>query len=278
MTTKLASPPRPPDAEHDGAPRVTVRHLESIADFEQAVRVYCQVWNTDTAEDLVNVSLMVAWSLSDNYVAGVFMGDEMVGAAIAWRGRGHIHSHMVGVHPKCQGLGLGYRLKQHESAWAREQGLPVIRWTFDPLVRRNAHFNLSKLDTQVLAYAANAYGALNDGLNEGDETDRLLIEWNADAPAGPPRAEECGADLIGAPPPEAARWDFDARPDATVTGPDGTVRLVVLPDDIEELRLHDPARARRWRYAVRAGLRTAMADGFLVTGFSSDGCYVLRRP
>ncbi len=256
---------------------MTIRELKTIPEFEEAVRVFCQVWNTDTPEDLANVSLMVAWSMSDNYVAGVFRGDEMMGAAVAWRGDGHLHSHMVGVLPKSQGMGLGYRLKQHESAWARSRGLPVIRWTSDPLVRRNAHFNLTKLHTRVVGYLENAYGSLSDGLNEGDQTDRLVFEWDSTQGARPPRKEQSAAALFGAPLPDVRQWDFDQRPEVTIPGTDPGVRLVLVPHDVESMRLHEPDQASRWRYAVRDGLRTALSDGFQVAGFSVDGCYVLRR-
>jgi len=46
---------------------------------------------------------------------------EVVGAAIGFRGRDAaaevLHSHIAGVLPGSQGLGVGYQLKQHQRSW-----------------------------------------------------------------------------------------------------------------------------------------------------------------
>jgi predicted GNAT superfamily acetyltransferase len=160
-------------------PAPTVRLLRTVPEFEDAGQVLCEAFNTDSALDLINTSMMVALAMSDNYVAGVFVDDELAGVVVGWRGHeGHLHSHIAGVHPKHQGSGLGYQLKMHERGWARARGLSRVEWTFDPLVRRNAYFNLCKLGTRVLRYFPDFYGELGDGLNSGDDTDRLLVEWD----------------------------------------------------------------------------------------------------
>lgn len=247
---------------------VRIQGLERITDLERVVRLLCEVWETDTPVDLINASTLRALVDAESYVVGVVVGeDEMVGAAVAVRGREHIHSHIVGIHPKQQGNGLGYLLKQDEAEWARSQGYQRIRWTYDPLVRRNAYFNLAKLHTRVLGYEDNYYGELKDGLNDNDETDRLVIEWDF----------EDGAPVPVSAPVDADSWDFIRHPEAVLTLDDGVHRLVPTPADIEDLRLHDPERARAWRCGVRAGFHRAFAEGYAVTGFNADGWYVLRR-
>jgi len=277
VTTDLAA--RPGRAAVEETREAEVRQLATVPEFEDAVRVLCQVWHADNALDLVNSSVMAALAMSDNYVAGVFLGNEMVGAAVGWRGtNGHLHSHIAGIHPKHQGSGLGYALKMHELGWAGKRGLTSIQWTFDPLVRRNAHFNLSKLGTRVLGYHENLYGSLQDGVNDGDHTDRLLVEWNVAAGAAP-TSEAYGPELIdSAWRDDSQGWDFRSHPAATLTSKDGEVRLIATPHDVESLRLEQPEAAAQWRAAVREGMRSAREDGFGVTEFTADGYYVLRRP
>ena len=45
---------------------------------------------------------------------------------------------------------------------------------FDPLVRRNARLNLVRLGADVTDYLPDFYGAMDDAVNAGDRSDRLL--------------------------------------------------------------------------------------------------------
>ena len=59
-----------------------------------------------------------------------------------------------------------------------------MHWTFDPLVRRNAYFNLHKLGARAVdQYLPDFYGRMTDGINAGDTTsDRLYIQWDVASP------------------------------------------------------------------------------------------------
>jgi predicted GNAT superfamily acetyltransferase len=54
-------------------------------------------------------------------------------------------------------------------------------------VARNAHFNLVVLGARITEYLVDQYGAMNDGVNRGDESDRLMASWALAAPAPAPR-------------------------------------------------------------------------------------------
>ncbi len=56
-------------------------------------------------------------------------------------------------------------MKLHQRAWAIARGIPVIEWTFDPLVARNAYFNIRKLGAMPVEYLPNFYGIMGDGIN-----------------------------------------------------------------------------------------------------------------
>ena len=85
-----------------------------------------------------------------------------------------------------QHTGLGRTLKRHQRAWAAAHGLRCVTWTFDPLVRRNAWFNLGVLGARVHEYLVDFYGPIGDSINAGDESDRLLVVWPvADEPSEP---------------------------------------------------------------------------------------------
>lgn len=257
---------------------VEVRQLDQLNEFEAAVDLLCTIWDADNAEDLVNASTLIALSMSGNYVAGAYLDGELVGVAVAWRGVDHLHSHIVGVHPRWQGVGLGYKIKRHEGEWALAQGFTTIRWTFDPLVRGNAHHNLAKLGGHVLAFHQNVYGRLNDGIGAGEETDRLLVEWSVPENGWqPPAGAASSFELFGLPVRRATADEVPEPVSTRLSRADGAVCLVATPDDIVRMRKDSPGLARTWSLAVRDAFQGALRDGFHVTGFTSDGCYVLRR-
>ena len=67
----------------------------------------------------------------------------MIGYVLGWAGVDpddglHLHSHMLAALPDRRHRGVGYALKLAQRAQALDQGIDLVRWTFDPLVARNA--------------------------------------------------------------------------------------------------------------------------------------------
>src|SRR5262249_1536883 len=156
-----------------------------------------------------------------------------------------------------QGGSIGFALKQHQRAWSLQVGITKVTWTFDPLVRRNAFFNLQKLGADAAHYYENFYGAMTDEINPGDESDRVLIVWDL----ADDRAQRAGVD--GAlPEPSGATSNValaeDANGDPEVRSAKGSTVLCQTPNDIVALRRADADKALRWRRALRATLGAYM--------------------
>jgi len=142
----------------------------------------------------VNTDVLRALSHSGNYVAGARVGGRIVGGLMGWLGMStahelHMHSHILGVVVNSQASGIGFDLKQDQRRWCVERSVTTVEWTTDPLVRRNAYFNLTKLGARASSYLVNFYGAMRDGLNAGEESDRLLITWELGSPRAKGAAE-----------------------------------------------------------------------------------------
>jgi len=259
----------------DAAIRSGVRlcELHDIPAFEQVARLFDDIWHPDPTDPPITVEMMRALSHAGNYVTGAFDGSTLVGASAGFFAApvGQVlHSHVTGAVRR----GAGFALKLHQRAWALGRGIGVITWTYDPLVRRNAYFNLAKLGARPEAYLPEFYGPMTDAVNAGDESDRLLAVWRltdphvAEACEGRPYRPEVPADAV------AGVASHQGRP---MVGPtDARVVLVALPEDIETLRQQDPGLAKAWRHAVREVLGGMMAQGARVTGLA-DGCYVVER-
>jgi predicted GNAT superfamily acetyltransferase len=227
---------------------------------------------------------MRALSKAGNYVAGAYRGDDLVGASVAFFGPpagAAMHSHIAAVAPGLRGRSVGFAVKQHQRAWALHRGVRRISWTFDPLVRRNAYFNLGKLGAVATEYLPNFYGQMADEVNAGDESDRLVVDWALTsgtvlraARGEPPVVEFDELRGRGA----VTGLSADERGAPVVGTTDAPLVLVGVPPDVESLRRTDRETARQWRYALRAVLGGLLDAGGRVTGFVRDGWYVVEPP
>ncbi|MGW4101826.1 GNAT family N-acetyltransferase [Streptomyces sp. NPDC004976] len=266
-----------------GVSGVQVREVSAGHELDEVHGLFNFIWQPGPTSALMSGELLRALAKSGNYIGGAFDGEQLIGACVGFFGAPAdkvLHSHIAGVSNAARGRSVGFALKLHQRAWALQRGAAAISWTFDPLVRRNAHFNLAKLATQPEEYLANFYGDVSDGINGDDDTDRLLVRWELDsepvraACAGMPtpgNAEACRA--AGA--VEALGRGPDAGPAPGTL--DGSTLLVAVPTDIERLRLTSPGQARQWRAALRDVLGPLLADGARVTGFDRTGWYILRK-
>jgi len=250
-----------------------VRELTTTDDLRTASELLAGIWRPT---DPMPYEMMRVLRFLGGYISGVYEGGAMVGACAAFpTADGGLHSHITGV--AARGRGAGFAIKRHQRAWALARGIHTITWTFDPLVRRNAYFNLAKLAARATEYLPDFYGEMPDELNAGDPSDRLLLFWDLAAP-------EVAAATKGTPPPPAKAEtgtvtalteDPDGRP--LSHDPAGAARLAVgTPADIATLRATDPALALSWRQAQRSALGGALAAGYRVTGFARSGHYLLE--
>ena len=175
-------------AAADAAARagVVVMSITSADDAHRVSRLLSEIWATDDVQPIVAPEIIRTVAHVNGYGAMAVSGSDIVGAALGFLGRDrlgtYLHSYIAGVTERLRGGNVGFALKQHQRAWALSHELNRVTWTFDPLVRRNAYFNLVKLGATAVAFHRDFYGSMQDTVNAGDLSDRILIEWNLDAP------------------------------------------------------------------------------------------------
>lgn len=222
--------------------------------------------------DSVPANLMKALAHAGHYLTGTWSKGDLVGVCIAFTygpaRSNSLHSHISGVAAPHQGRGIGFAMKMHQAAWALERGLGSVTWTFDPLIRRNAWFNLVKLGARAEDYYPDFYGEMSDGINSGEVTDRVLAVWDLhQAPAAIDVSDDAVVILrsgAGDQPEDQPAWD-------------GGQLLCQVPSDHLELRRRDPGLGRKWRESVRATMGRAMTTGYHAVSITPDGYYVLER-
>jgi predicted GNAT superfamily acetyltransferase len=170
---------------------------------------------------------------------------------LGWTGGVHLHSHMTAVVDGQRSRGVGYALKLWQRAVCLDEGVESIRWTYDPLIARNAHFNLVKLGATVTAFHPDFYGAMDDTVNAGDASDRFEVSWDLRSDRVTDAVAERRTAVVDA------------------------VGSLAIPADYDALRRRDPEQAQQVRLRARAEFQRLWSDGLSVEW--SEGRYVFVR-
>lgn len=156
---------QPPPVGAGEAPAVAARaagvHMEPAHDAAQCTRIvalFNDVWGASV--DVMDLGILVALAHGGGCVSLARDGGAVLGAGVGFFGsRGApFHSHVVGVARNARARGVAYAIKLHQRAWCLEHGIGTMNWTFDPLVARNAHFNIAKLGARPIPYYPDFYG------------------------------------------------------------------------------------------------------------------------
>ncbi|HEX8491761.1 MAG TPA: GNAT family N-acetyltransferase [Pyrinomonadaceae bacterium] len=235
-----------------------IRECTTIEEYDECVQLQREAFSLPELEITPRRHMIVS-KRAGGWTLGAFAENQLVGFVlhlVAVRGKSEIigYSHMMAVAKSAQNKGIGARLKwaQRERALAEER--KFIKWTWDPMQARNAHFNLNRLGVIVRSYSVNHYGT--DYLtfkheqakdSEGLDSDRLYAEWDLLSPRVTALADGHTVELSDSPAAEIA-----------------------IPPDWQALVEGDPGAARREQLRVRAEFEQAFAAGLVCAGFRRD--------
>lgn len=259
--------------------QVRFGEISTHADRLAAAALYADIWGVPVTESPVPADLMVSITHAGGCVLGAWnAAGELVGSTVGFTGgpgSDSVFSYIAGVAGSAAGQGLGRQLKLAQRDWALARGATSMVWTYDPLIRRNGHFNLDRLGGRVVDFRTDYYPPMQDALNRGDLTDRFVVRW----------------DLREAPGGRGLPGGVESAPVALADGPTGPVAVSLtdltnaapaapavvraeIPADIEGLRRSDPDRGRQWRLAARAAFTELFAAGLRPVGVDDTGHYV----
>ena len=161
--------------------KLEIREPSNADEFKVIEEIQKDAWGMNDI-DVVPYRIIIAIHEAGGCVLIAYMQNEAIGFVLGFLGMGndgkvYLHSHQLGVKRRYWGQGIGSLLKLKQREWAINRGINLIRWTFDPLLARNAHLNFSKLGVINNTYHVNLYGVMRDKLNYGMESDRFYVEW-----------------------------------------------------------------------------------------------------
>ena len=216
---------------------MTICPLTEISQFEKCVELQRLTWGVDDV-DLLPPRMYLIQSKVGGLVLGAFEGERLIGYLNAMpgirNGMPYWHSQMLAIAPEYQNHGIGFRLKVVQRDCAKERGISLIQWTYDPLESRNAYFNLEKLGVIVRSYFVNLYGPPRGTLHRGLDTDRVIAEW----------------------------WIDQSR-----IAPKENIRRLFIPADIQSLKKQSPKSAQDIQVRVREQFLQNLKEDYFAAGF-----------
>lgn len=248
---------------------ITIRELVSLEDYDACIALQDDTWGHGFSERVPGAILRVAQKIG-GVAGGAFDNSgRLLGFVFGMtgvQGGELVHwSDMLAVRPEARGLGLGETLKEHQRRMVLALGVSRMVWTADPLVARNAHFNINHLGALPLEYVENMYGANTGSILHGAmPTDRFVYHWNLDREQTTARSGR--ADAGDAAIADAIAFEPDGTPVAVPTV-DATAVRISVPHDLTLLQADSAGRALAWRIAVRAAFVARFAQGLQVTRF-----------
>lgn len=237
---------------------IIIRECTTMAEFDECIRLQREAFGLPDMEISPRRHLIVS-RRAGGWTLGAFEGQQMVGFVhhlVAVRGGDDIigYSHMMAVAKSVQNKGVGARLKWAQRERALSEGRKFIKWTWDPMQARNAHFNLNRLGVTVSSYGVNFYGTdyltfphEPNAEHEGLDSDRLFADWDLLAP----RVRELAAGRA-----------------ATITA--APAAEIVIPPDWHAMVERDPRAASSEQLRVRHEFEQAFASHLICAGFTRD--------
>ena len=233
-----------------------IRQVRSIEEYDACVRLQREVFGLPDLEISPRRHLIVS-EQAGGWTLGAFADGKLVGfvhhLAAVHENEIFGYSHMMAVAAEFQNQGVGTRLKWAQRERALREGRTFIKWTFEPVRARNAHFNLNRLGVVVRSYGVNFYGtdyATNPTERAsgplGLDSDRLFASWELRSPR---------VDALA-----------DGR-EYSVGQPEVTIEI---PTNFSALLKSNPEAAKQESLRIREEFLRAFSAGLVCRAFERD--------
>ena len=261
---------------------VHIRTLHSLEEMYPLIDLQRQIWGFGQvgSDPPCPARTMFALSESGGHLSAAFLDDLAIGFSVAWMGqlkeynKPYLHSQMLGVLKEYRHLNIGYNLKLHQRSFALENGIKIIKWTFDPLRTANSNLNVRKLGSVVSTYHCDYYGGIASHFTQELPTDRVWAEWHLDSKrvkdrlCSPSQPMERKPDLIQV---NKVRLGEESKLAVKFIECDlersEKQLLVEVPDDFNVICQENQSIALDWRKKIRKILQYYFNQGYVVSDF-----------
>jgi predicted GNAT superfamily acetyltransferase len=234
-------------------PEILIREVETLEGFQECVELQRKVFASPDLEISPVRHLLVA-RYAGGFTLGAYAGERLVGFVLSLpmflaNLKPAFYSHMTAVDAEFQNYGIGARLKWAQRERALADGVDYIKWTYQPVLARNAFFNIERLGVSIKTYMPNFYGTgaeANDSKIQvlNVDSDRLFADWHLTSPkvmalSKGEKYEETGE----------------------------VVKTISIPPDWNALVVSDTKKAIAEQERIKHEFQAAFAAGLIVRGF-----------
>jgi predicted GNAT superfamily acetyltransferase len=232
-----------------------IRECTTIEELDNCISLQREAFGLPDLEISPRRHLIVSRQ-AGGWTLGAFLGDRLVGfvhhlAGVRPNNEVFGYSHMMAVAKDVQNLGIGARLKWAQRERSLSEARDFIKWTWDPMQARNAHFNLNRLGVVVETFGDNFYGMdynadfeQREDQRPGLQSDRLFANWYLNS------------DRVRA---LAAGQNHDISPRA--------IDSISVPSEWLAMVRNDLIGARHAQERVRTEFKAAFANGLVCAAF-----------
>lgn len=236
-------------------PEIIIREVETIEEMRECIELQRKVFASPDLE-ISPVRHLIVARYAGGFTLGAYLGERLVGFVLSlpmFLENTHEHafySHMTAVDTSLQSLGIGAKLKWAQRERALTEGVNYIKWTYQPVLARNAFFNIERLGVTINTYMPNFYGtdaessAEQKVAQEGVDSDRLFADWHLDSPK-----------VIAL--SKGEKFEETSE----------IIRTIEIPANWNELVVKETKKAIAEQERIKREFQTAFAEGLIVKGF-----------
>lgn len=231
---------------------IEIRECTKFEELSDCVQLQRDVFGLPDIE-ISPVRHLIVTKNAGGFILGAFVENKLVGFVLSvpafLYGEKAFYSHMTAVLADFQSYGIGTKLKWAQREKALQDGVKFIKWTYQPVLARNAFFNLEKLGALIRHYESNFYGTDYPSHDKtlGLDSDRLFAEWHLDSSKANALSKGEGY---------------------TENSP---VKLEIeIPNNWNELVKKDLSKAISEQNRIKSEFQKAFAEGLICRGFIRD--------
>ncbi|GAA0426962.1 MAG: GNAT family N-acetyltransferase [Bacillota bacterium] len=244
---------------------IVIQKITEMDALESILHLENQIWGNATPVHQTYTAIN-----NGGLMLGAYDGDKLIGFSYSFTGYDgqevYLYSHMLGLLPDYRKAGLGERMKRKQAEIADQMGYEKMIWTFDPLQSLNAYLNMNKLGATGVKYKENYYGDMDDGLNRGMATDRIIIEWHWNEDKSLENVQTVIEEQV-------LLLEKEGMPISNLHADQNlkeNAYFVSVPNNIQEIKSNQLELAIDWRMKTRAVFNCLFKQGYRAKGFIRD--------